>query len=108
MSVSTDKAVNPTSVMGASKRVGEKLVQDANEKAARAGRNCVLVCVRFGNVLGSQGSVVPLFKKQISRGGPIILTDPRMERYFMSIPRVLTCRAYRLHTRWPWRIPRDG
>ena len=86
MMVSTDKAVNPTNVMGATKRLCEMMVLSAAKESGHNAGQTVYSCTRFGNVLGSAGSVIPLFKRQIAKGGPVTITDKRITRYFMTIP----------------------
>ncbi len=87
IAISTDKAASPINTMGATKLLAEKLIIDAN--FYKGGRKTVLSCVRFGNVMGSRGSVMPLFGKQIKNGGPVTVTDPEMTRFMMTIPQAV-------------------
>jgi len=87
IAISTDKVANPTNTMGATKLLSERLIAAANYY--KGSRETVFSCVRFGNVMGSRGSVIPLFKKQIRNGGPVTVTDPQMTRFMMSIPQAV-------------------
>lgn len=87
IAISTDKAASPINTMGATKLLAEKLIIDANYYKGRC--KTVFSCVRFGNVMGSRGSVIPLFEKQIQRGGPVTITDPEMTRFMMTIPQAV-------------------
>lgn len=87
IAISTDKAASPINTMGATKLLAEKLIIDANYYKGH--RKTVFSCVRFGNVMGSRGSVIPLFEKQIQRGGPVTITDPEMTRFMMTIPQAV-------------------